>query len=110
MTPEQAYFHCKKHGRNEELEKIILADPEFAYNYALDIIKDRWIEAESVIANDSKYSYYYAQDIIKGKLPESMHNAMLIHADNWAKEYLKLLKNLLIIRSVRSEIKKLLIY
>ena len=119
-TPEQAYCHCVRNGRNEKLEKIILTDPEYAYLYAQDIIKGRWIEAENIISTDpewaceyalyvikgrwteaentistnSEWAYYYAQSIIKGKLPENMHNAMLLHADEYAKEYVKFINKL----------------
>ena len=114
MTPEQAYFHCKKHGRNEQLESIILTDPAYAYAYAMDVIKarwpeaenavctnpfwaldytrvftGRWLEGENVIATNSECAFYYAKNIIKGKLPELMHNMMLLHADDFAKEYLE---------------------
>ena len=122
MTPERAYNHCLENGRNSELEKIIITSPEWAYNYADHVIKDRWIEAEkiiindpycaylyardviqgrwieaeSVIATDSGSAFYYALDIIKGKLPENMHNAMLLHYMNddfHVKYYLKFIKN-----------------
>lgn len=114
MTPEQAYLHCRKHGRNEQLESIILTDPLYAYVYAMDVIrarwpkaenaictnpfwaldytrviKGRWIEAENVIATRSECAYIYARRVIGGKLPENMHNMMLLHADVWAKEYLE---------------------
>ena len=118
MTPAEAYRHCQEHGRNSELEKIIINDPDWAYYYARDVIKDRWIEAEKIILTDPDWAYYYARyiikgrwieaeniiltnpqwafyyakRIIKGKLPENMHNMMLLHADGWAKIYLNFIK------------------
>ena len=94
MTPEQAYEHCAEHGRNSELEKIILTDPKWACHYAKCVIKDRWIEAENVIANDPQWSCRYALFVIKGKLPENMHNMMLLHADYYAKIYLQFINKL----------------
>jgi hypothetical protein len=91
MTPYEAYFICK--GKiNKKLEPFIIKDPYWAYHYARDNIKGRWPEAEQYIINDSQYTFWYAEDVIKGKLPENMHNAMLIHADDWSKLYFKLMK------------------
>jgi len=87
MTPKEAYHKCN--GKtNKNLEQFIINDPCYAYYYARDIIKGRWKEAESIIINNSFYAFYYALDVIKGKLPENMHNAMLLHADLYAKKYL----------------------
>ena len=44
MTPKHAYFHCLEHGTDSELEKIILTDPIWAYEYARYVIKNRWNE------------------------------------------------------------------
>jgi len=113
MTPEQAYIKCE--GKiNKKLEPIIIKSPAYAYYYSLNIIEGRWIEAEDIIATNSGYAYLYALNVIKGrwieaeniistdpyctylyalnvikgKLPEPMHNAMLLHADLYAKKYL----------------------
>jgi hypothetical protein len=95
MTPEQAYYKCLKNNkRDEQLEKIIITDPYCAYYYSRDIIKGRWTEAEDIISTSPYYTYLYARDIIEGKLPENMHNAMILHAlrensseDLWTGEY-----------------------
>jgi hypothetical protein len=116
MTPHEAYIKCE--GKiNKDLEPYLIKDPYYAYLYARDVkgrwieaepiiinsvwayyyarnvIKGRWIEAEQHIINDSASVYLYARDIIKGKLPENMHNMMLLHADLCAKEYLEFIKN-----------------
>jgi hypothetical protein len=120
MTPEEAYYKCwENNKRDKNLEKIIMKHPEYAYFYAREVIKGRWKEAEQYIINDSEYAYLYAKavikgrwiegeniiatnsgwaylyalDIIKGKLPENMHNMMLLHADHYAKLYFKFIKN-----------------
>jgi len=120
MTPEEAYYKCFGNDkRDKDLELIIIKSSEFAYNYSLNIIKGRWIEAEKYIIKDLHYAYFYANHIIegrwieaedvistssiyaylyaryiiKGKLPENMHNMMLIHANNHAKQYFNYIKN-----------------
>lgn len=78
--------------------------PREAYITCRLIIKGRWIEAENIIIKDPYYAYWYAVDIINGRLPENMHNMMLLQAtiENsaaefyndcyWAKEYFDFIK------------------
>jgi len=54
-------------------------------------------ELEDIIMNDSCFSYRYAVNIIKGKLPDKMHNMMILYAikdpdDFWAQEYFEYIK------------------
>jgi hypothetical protein len=97
MTPEEAYSICLKNNkRDKNLEQYIIKDPGWSYYYARDIIKGRWKEAEQYIINDSRYAYYYSRNIIEGKLPEHMHNAMVLHGlnnDDYAKLYFNFIKN-----------------
>lgn len=94
MTPEQAYYECRLLlRRDKDLEKIIIKDSWYAYRYAIHLIKGRWIEAESVIATDSKWTFRYARDIIEAKLPENMHNTMLLYADDYLKLYFDFIKH-----------------
>ena len=67
-------------GRFVEAEDVIKTDPVSAFLYARYVIKDRWIEGENEMKNDPCSAYLYARDIIHGKLPEDMHNAMIIFA------------------------------
>jgi len=93
ISPYEAYVICCNYNkRDKRLEKIIIKDSWYAYNYARNIIKGRWIEAESIIATDSYLAYCYAKDVTEGRLPENMHNAMIIHADDFTKEYFKFIK------------------
>ena len=93
MTPEDAFYKCFKDNKiNKDLELIIINDSRYACLYAIDVIKGRWIEAEDIISTDSEWTYLYAKNVIKGKLPENMHNAMLIHADYWSKLYFDYIK------------------
>ena len=69
MTPEQAYRKAIHAGKLPEIE-------------------------EDIIMTCSVYCYFYSQDIIDGKLPDKMHNMMILYAikdpdDFWAKEYFK---------------------
>lgn len=76
-----ACYECIMLGkRDKELEPIILTDPLYSFMYARDVIKGRWEEAEEVILNDHCCTYFYAKEVIKGKLPEHMHNQMLLMA------------------------------
>ena len=81
MTPELAYFKALEAGKRlPELESIILTSSWFSYQYAADIIKGRWIEAEDIIMISVNYSGCYALFVIDGKLPEKMHNMMILYA------------------------------
>ena len=76
MTPHEAYYKaydaCKRLKRLPEIE-------------------------EDIIMNCSVYCYFYSQDIVDGKLPDKMHNMMILYAikdpdDFWAKEYFEIIK------------------
>jgi len=119
MTPEQVYekaYNLEK--RIPELEAIISKNARYSFYYAQHVIKDRFILAEPVISKDVEFSYYYAyyiikgrwelgepaissfgfsyfyaRDVIKGKLPDFMHNALLLSNDESAKNYIEFLSN-----------------
>ena len=78
---ELAYNYARSiiKGRWNEAEQTISACPEYAFNYAINIIRGRWEEAEEFIAKDPKYAYHYARLVIKGKLPEDMHNIIIMN-------------------------------
>ena len=67
-------------GRWTELEDIIMTSSWSSYLYALNVVEGRWIEAEDIIMTDSYTAYYYALNVIKGKLPDKMHNMMILYA------------------------------
>jgi len=54
-----------------EAEETIKKDPQWAYNYAKDVIGGRWPEAEEYIKRDAVSIYYYARFVIKGRWPEA---------------------------------------
>jgi len=107
MTPREAEAYEKamiSGKRSPELEDSILTDiaagqPMWAAcYYARDVIRGRWIEAEEVIMTNPRCCLYYADYVAKGKLPEKMHNMMILHAiensDNWyIKDYFKYIES-----------------
>lgn len=62
-----------------------LTDPEWAYTYARDVIKGRWLEGESTIAKDPVMAYYYAINAIKDRFPEG--EAAIAKDPLWAYHY-----------------------
>jgi len=64
--PEWAveYAHDVIGGRWPEAEPYIMQDPEMAYSYALRVIRGSWPEAEPVIRQDPWWAYMYAQKVI----------------------------------------------
>jgi len=97
-TPEEAYRTASvADERLPELEHIILTSSFYAYFYAGTVIKGRWIEAEDLIMTNIRMSYFYAKNIIRGKLPEKMHNMMILHGiedpnDIFVKDYFEFIK------------------
>ena len=79
-------------GRWPEAEKFIIKNPDFALLYANNFFGGKWEEYEKSIINDTERCYLYAKDAIKGRLPEHMHQAMVMHSfsqpDKWVKKYL----------------------
>jgi len=75
--------------RWEIAEPTISKNAYSSYYYAKNVIKGRFILAEPAISQDSYWSYYYALHVIKGKLPDFMHNQMILSNDEYAKKYIK---------------------
>ncbi len=71
--PEYAYHYAKNvlKGRWIEAEPYIIKNPQWASNYSVDIIKGRWPEAEPVIMKTSRTAYWYALCVIKGRWIEA---------------------------------------
>ena len=72
MTPYEAY--CKAHDAGKRLPEL-----------------------ENIIMTSSYVSQLYAKWVIKGKLPEKMHNMMILHGiknsnDIWVKSYFEFIK------------------
>ena len=88
MTAYEAYtLTIKENKRLSELEPIIVKDGFYAYSYARDIIKGRWLEAESVIMQDAYNAYYYSKYVIKGRWLEA--EPMLSRNPHYALQYAK---------------------
>ena len=56
--------------------------PQWAYEYAYHVIRDRWPEAEPVIASDPQWAHWYARNVIKGRWPEA--EAVIAESPQWA--------------------------
>ena len=72
-APEYAYWYANNviKGRWVEFEPLILTDPHWTYMYACDVIKGRWVEAEPIILTDPYWAYLYARDVIQGRWAEA---------------------------------------
>jgi len=119
MTPEQAYYKAIELGKRiPEFEpvvsedayfsfyyahhiikgKFILAEPimskntYYSYLYAKHVIKGRWELGEAAISRNAKYSYLYAKYAIEGKLPDFMHNQMILENNKYTKLYIKFIQ------------------
>lgn len=61
------YLSKVSNDRNEDLEKIIVDKPNYAYTYAYEAIGNRWPEAEEYIAKDAEVAVSYALALMGGK-------------------------------------------
>jgi hypothetical protein len=59
-------------------------DPRWAYSYANDVIKGRFLEGELAIAKDPVLAFKYAQNVIKGRWPEA-EEAIIKNMKNYYK-------------------------
>jgi len=86
-----SYWYAKHiiKGRWELAEPAISKDAEYSYLYAVNIIKGRWELGEPTISQDAESSYCYALYVIKGRLPDFMHNALLLSNNESAKQYVE---------------------
>jgi len=93
MTPYQAYYKAIELGKRiPKLEPTISKDAPNSFYYAKDVIKDRFILAEPIISKNAPYSYLYAKYVIKGKLPDFMHNQMILNNNEYTKYYIEFIK------------------
>ena len=55
----------------EPVKHIIKKTPFFAYRYAREVLKDRWLEAEPYIMKDTWHAYCYAAVIMEDRWLEA---------------------------------------
>lgn len=81
--PEIAYYYAigVKKERWTDGEASILKDIEKATEYVFEL-GFRWPEYENKIRNKPKRIFEYAKQVIKGKLPEELHNRMMMKTLN----------------------------
>lgn len=77
-------------GRWEPGEAVIREEGDVSLSYAKDVIKGRWEPGEEAISSSTEYMYLYAKDVIGGRLPDPLHNKMVLsESDEWTKKYFK---------------------
>lgn len=112
-TAKEIYEYCKSYNyTSESVENKIKKFPDVAYYYAIGVKKERWIDGEhSILKNIERATEYvvhlgfrwpeyenkirnkpkrileYAKQVIKGKLPEELHNRMLMKSISGDKNY-----------------------
>jgi len=93
MTPQEAYYKARESDKRiPKLEPTISQDAYYSYCYAKIVIKGRFILAEPTISKSAGYSYYYARNVIKGKLPDFMHNQMILENNTYTKKYIEFIQ------------------
>jgi hypothetical protein len=71
-NPQYAFFYAKNIVRGRWLtgEPAILKNPEWCYNYVKEVVQERLPKCEAVIATSAYYACEYAIKIIKDRFPE----------------------------------------
>jgi hypothetical protein len=86
-------FRIKRKRLSKKEEKIIKKNPIYAVRYAAEVLKKRWFDAEIYIIESSpSVIKEYAQSVICGRLPDKLHNKMILLAMTGcdiAKSYLR---------------------
>ena len=74
-------------GEKQEIERLLLfvKDPIMAFDYARDVIQDRWPAAEPMFVRDPEWAMEYAQYVIRDRWPEA--EPMLVRDPEWALPY-----------------------
>ena len=85
---EDDLFAGDRIGYHKEKQKITRArhDPQYACEYARDVIKGRWPEVEDyALVKNSFWAWIYARDVIGGRWPEA--EPYIMQHPAWAYEY-----------------------
>lgn len=67
---------------------LIKKSPQYAYNYALDVIKGRWEEGEPIIMKNPSYACWYAEDVLKCRWYDAEQH--IKHDNAWWNYYNKI--------------------
>ena len=59
----------------------------FAFYYARDVLKGRWLAAEPYILKDPEESYWYARHVIGGRWPEAEPTLANSEMSEWPYRY-----------------------
>lgn len=71
--------------RWEAAEPKISTSPQWAFIYALEVLKSRWHEAEPTISMSPKWAYYYAKHILHERW--ELAEPTILDDPQWAKKY-----------------------
>jgi hypothetical protein len=81
-------------SRWEAGEKCLLHSPNTDHtrgalvSYARDVLQGRWENAENILSTSTASMRMYADEVIKGRLPETLHNRMLLSpSDEYVEAY-----------------------
>lgn len=92
---QDAYSSCRYaryaiKGRWEPGEAAISEEGGASLDYAQYVIRGRWEPGEEAISSSTEHMYLYAKDVIGGRLPDFLHNKMVLSdSDEWTKKYFK---------------------
>ena len=67
--PESIFKHVPLTG--QERLSLMINNPGAAYEYARNVIKDRWPEVEPYIMKNPEAAYMYAREVIEDRWPEA---------------------------------------
>jgi hypothetical protein len=64
----EIYWYCFENRiRLKKYEYILAKDPYYSYDYALNILKGRFVIGENILAKDGNRSYLYARYILNDR-------------------------------------------
>lgn len=80
---------AKKKTKTDDLLKRMKNKPYYAVLHAINFIEGRLPEeVEACLGDDPEACLLYAKKVMKGKLPDHLHNKMVLLGGSEAKEYL----------------------
>ena len=86
--PEIAWKAAKTPMQKRKLEHVWTSNAEYAYEYALNVIKKRWPPGEAAIASTAESAYWYTIDLIGKRWPPG--EAVIAGDAVYSKAYQKL--------------------
>jgi hypothetical protein len=85
QVPEVAWPLARTPEEKVNLESLWTKDPQYAYDYAHEVLYARFPAGEAALAQDAAWAYRYARDILKGRFPAG--EAAIAQVAIWAHYY-----------------------